>query len=296
MSVSRSLTFLGTPWSVAASRRGRAGHGGSLLCEAGAAAVFGRRWDCSNLLRLALVGMVAVLLNQPEWIEEFRPRKSRRLRCLWDASASMDTRDVVAGGDGAAQPVTRREAIARLADPSIVEHAARADERHHPADFRAAAGTRHRLERAAGRSADKGRRICAASCWPPTVIGTRAAAGSGRRRRLRHAGVPIFAVPVGSRTRLARCRAFEPGRADLRHGGQIGPHPVSIDSSLRATIVTTVTLRRRDGDEVTKEVRIAADEPHQRFAHLEAESDGRLYALADCAPSTATNPWPTTTS
>ena len=48
-----------------------------------------------ELLRLALVGLVAILLNQPEWIEEFRPEEKPAIAVLWDASASMDTRDVV---------------------------------------------------------------------------------------------------------------------------------------------------------------------------------------------------------
>ena len=62
--------------------------------------------------------MVAVLLNQPEWIEEFRPEEKPAIAVLWDASTSMDTRDVVAAGEAASQPTSRREAIAALLDPS----------------------------------------------------------------------------------------------------------------------------------------------------------------------------------
>ena len=58
-----------------------------------------------------------MLLNQPEWIEEFRPEEKPAIAVLWDASASMDTRDVVPADQPTAQPTTRREAIAALADP-----------------------------------------------------------------------------------------------------------------------------------------------------------------------------------
>ena len=51
-----------------------------------------------ELLRLALVVIAAILLNQPEWIEEYRPEEKPAVAVLWDASASMDTRDVVAPG------------------------------------------------------------------------------------------------------------------------------------------------------------------------------------------------------
>ena len=102
MSVSRSLTFLGTPWSVAVSVL-------VVLVTAGFCFVAWRRsgyrpsMGLLELLRLGLVAMVAVLLNQPEWIEEFRPEEKPAIAVLWDASTSMDTRDVVPAGPAVGQ-------------------------------------------------------------------------------------------------------------------------------------------------------------------------------------------------
>ena len=43
---------------------------------------------------------------------------------------------------------------------------------------------------------------------------------------LRLKGVPVFAVPVGSPTRLPDVELLEPGRADLRRPRQVGAHPL----------------------------------------------------------------------
>ena len=97
MSVSRSLTFLGTPWSIGISLL-------AVLCTAGLCFVAWRRsgyrpsTGLLELLRLGLVVTVALLLNQPEWIEEFRPEEKPAIAVLWDASTSMETRDVLRSG------------------------------------------------------------------------------------------------------------------------------------------------------------------------------------------------------
>ena len=96
MSVSRSLTFLGTPWSVAVVARGRARRRPVFCFVAWRRSGYRPSMGLLELMRLGLVGMVALLLNQPEWIEEFRPEEKPAIAVLWDASTSMDTRDVVA--------------------------------------------------------------------------------------------------------------------------------------------------------------------------------------------------------
>jgi hypothetical protein len=116
MSVSRSLTFLWTPWSAVASIA-------IVLVTAGLCFVAWRRsgyrasMALLELLRLGLVILVAILLNQPEWIEEFRPEEKPAIAVFYDASTSMETRDVVRTPQSSAQPTTRGEAVAPLADP-----------------------------------------------------------------------------------------------------------------------------------------------------------------------------------
>ncbi|MCY2962407.1 MAG: hypothetical protein NT069_01940, partial [Planctomycetota bacterium] len=69
--------------------------------------------------RFALVCLVALLFNQPEWIEQFRPKEKPTVFVLADVSPSMQTRDVPTKGSGGAEGgmQTRREAIAALSDP-----------------------------------------------------------------------------------------------------------------------------------------------------------------------------------
>ena len=115
MTASRSLTFLWTTWSLAISVI-------AVLTTAGFCFVAWRRSGYSRslglleLLRLGLVVIAAILLNQPEWIEEYRPQEKPSVAVLWDASASMDTRDVVSREAPSAAPRARREAVAPLAE------------------------------------------------------------------------------------------------------------------------------------------------------------------------------------
>ena len=256
MSMTRSLTFLGTPWSVAFSLL-------AVLCTAGLCFVAWRRssyrpsMGLLELLRLGLVGTVAVLLNQPEWIEEFRPEEKPAIAVFWDASASMDTRDVVVGNQATSQPTSRREAIAALSDPSswhklrermnIVLQAVAEPKAGHGTDLN------DPLARAPEKIANlRGIVLASDGDWnegPPPV---QAAA------RLRMRGVPIFAVPVGSRTRLPDVELLSLDLPTFGVSGKAVRIPFSIDSSLPRDYITSVTLRSSDGDEVSKEVRIAA--------------------------------------
>ncbi|MFM9069318.1 MAG: hypothetical protein ACKOUR_18590, partial [Planctomycetota bacterium] len=45
-----------------------------------------------ELLRVIVATLVAILFNQPEWIEEQRPDTRPTIAVLWDDSVSMQTR------------------------------------------------------------------------------------------------------------------------------------------------------------------------------------------------------------
>ncbi|MDB5385228.1 MAG: hypothetical protein JWM11_874, partial [Planctomycetaceae bacterium] len=115
----RTLTFLWTPWSVAISVVLVLATAG-FCYEAWRRSGFRRSFGLLELLRLLLVIFAALLLNQPEWIEEFRPQEKPSIAVLWDASISMNTRDAVPGAKTGTSttvggaPVTRRDAIASL--------------------------------------------------------------------------------------------------------------------------------------------------------------------------------------
>ena len=97
MNVSRSLTFLWTPVSLAVSII-------AVLAAAGVCFVAVRRSGYRRslvlleMLRFGIVCVAVLLFNQPEWIEEFRPEGKPSVAVLWDGSPSMETRDVVLPG------------------------------------------------------------------------------------------------------------------------------------------------------------------------------------------------------
>ena len=62
--------------------------------------------------RIVLVVCTVLLLNQPEWIEEFKPVEKPTLVILGDDSGSMVTRDVVVQEGSRSTAKTRRDAIA----------------------------------------------------------------------------------------------------------------------------------------------------------------------------------------
>ena len=107
----QQFTFMGTPLSVLVS----------LLVVAVTAALGYFAWRRSGysksvagleLLRVAIVALVAALLNQPEWVQEYPPESKPTIAVLWDQSDSMQTIDVVTSDSSAA--VSRAEAIEPL--------------------------------------------------------------------------------------------------------------------------------------------------------------------------------------
>jgi hypothetical protein len=225
-----------------------------------------------ELLRLALVVTVAVMLNQPEWIEEFRPEEKPTIAVLWDASPSMETRDVVQADQPASTATTRRQAVAPLADPAawdklrarmnviIQPFSAPSVNPGSASDPNAAGASRtgqgtdlyDPLARAQERISNlRGIVLASDGDWNEGQPPVQAAA------RLRVKGVPILAVPAGSRTRLPDVELLS---LDLPTFGVTGKSvriPFTIDSSLPREYVTTVTLKTSDGDSVARDVRIA---------------------------------------
>jgi hypothetical protein len=255
MSVTRSLTFLWTPWSVAVSVI-------VVLITAGFCFVAWRRsgyrpaQGMLELLRLTLVAIAAVMLNQPEWIEEFRPEEKPSIVVLWDASTSMETRDALRADNPSAPPTTRREAIAGLGDPASW---ARLKERMNVV-------IQPFSEPKAGRGTDlydplaeapekvrnlRGIVLASDGDWNEGQPPVQAAA------KLRMKGLPVFVVPAGSPTRLPDVELIGLDAPTFGVSGKSVRVPFTIESSLPREYVTTVTLRTSDGDELTKEVRIA---------------------------------------
>ena len=68
-----------------------------------------------EVLRCLIVMAGAVLLNQPEWVQEFRSDEKPALLVLSDASQSMQTKDVLTKNEaGQSEAISRQSAIAPL--------------------------------------------------------------------------------------------------------------------------------------------------------------------------------------
>jgi hypothetical protein len=175
---------------------------------------------------------------------------------LWDASTSMETRDALRADNPSATPITRREAIAGLGDPAAW---ARLKERMNVV-------IQPFSEPKAGRGTDlydplaeapekvrnlRGIVLASDGDWNEGQPPVQAAA------KLRMKGLPVFVVPAGSPTRLPDIELIGLDAPTFGVNGKSVRVPFTIESSLPREYVTTVTLRTSDGDEQTKEVRIA---------------------------------------
>jgi hypothetical protein len=256
MSVSRSIVFQWTHWSAGVSAAVVMAAAG-LCFLAWRRSGYRRSIGVLELLRLALIGVAAVILNQPEWVEEYRPEEKPAIAVLVDVSPSMNTRDVVDASAPSSAPTTRAEAIAALGDPAswtalqkrwnvIIQPFSAAKAGHGSDLYEPLAQASEKIPNLQG--------VVFASDgdWneglPPVQAAT----------RLRMKGVPLFAVPVGSRTRLPDVEVLSLDVPTFGVAGKSVRVPFTIESALPREYVTTVTLKASGGDEVSKEVRIAA--------------------------------------
>ncbi|WP_459557676.1 hypothetical protein [Lacunimicrobium album] len=68
-------------------------------------------------LRLTLIAMALITLNQPEYLEEIRPDKKPTLVVLYDTSSSMKTQDVLDPRNPTNPAQTRREVVDKVVTP-----------------------------------------------------------------------------------------------------------------------------------------------------------------------------------
>ena len=246
------LRFFTTPWTVGLSA--------ALVAATVAVAVlswrrsgFARGQGLLELLRVAIAAIVAVLLNQPEWVEERRPTEKPVVAVLYDASASMETRDVTGGGP----PRSRREAIAALADEAF--WAPLADRYRVVIEPFSAAppatGTDIAAPLADAPERHAGLRACVLASdgdWNEGAPPLDAA------QKLRMAGVPVIAVVAGSETRLPDVDLESLDCPTVGVAGKPVRVPFTIRSSLPTDRAVRVTLRTSVGDVLEKEVRLPA--------------------------------------
>lgn len=251
-----NLTFLWTPWSLALSI-GVVLLGGGLCWMAWRRSGYARSQGLLELLRLVIIVLLALILNQPEWVEEFRPDEKPTIAVMWDNSTSMETRDVPQAEGDDSELMSRGDAIAELKSETAW---ASLNERMNVVLQPFAepqSGRRTDLFEPLSEAPKKYRNLIGAvfvsdGDWndgpPPVQAAT----------KLRLLGVPVFTVPTGSATRLPDIELLSMGAPTFGIADKSVRIPFTIESTLPRGYLTTVSLKTSDGDEVTKEVRIAA--------------------------------------
>lgn len=256
MNSTQSLTILWTPWSVVLSV-GIVLIGAGLSWTAWRRSGYARSQGMLELLRITVIALMAFILNQPEWVEEFRPTEKPVVAVLWDNSASMETRDVPLGPANGSVLTTRREAMAPLLEESAwTALRERLDVVVQPFAV-PAAGRRTDLHEPLAQAPEKFKNLLGIvfisdGDWNEGAPPVQAAA------KLRLMGIPVFSVSVGSAKRLPDIELLSLGAPTFGVAGKAVRIPFTIDSALPREYLTTVTLKTSTGDEVSEEVRIAA--------------------------------------
>ncbi len=251
----KKLTFLWTPGSLALS----------VIVIVVTAALCYLAWRRSGyrasfglleLLRLVIVTTAVAMFNQPEWIEEFRPDEKASIAVLWDASASMNTKDVLNGATAGSKVMSRHDAIEKLTDKESWNQLAE----------RMNVVIQPIAEPQPGRGSDLHEPLATAPEKFKNLLGVVIASDGDWNEgqppvqaasKLRLKGVPVFAVPVGSTTRLPDVELLSLDAPTFGIAGKSVRIPFTIESSLPRDFTTTVVLKTSDGEEVSREVRIA---------------------------------------
>lgn len=260
MNTVRSLSFVWVPWSIALS----------VVVVIVTAVLCFMAWrrtgyrqsiGCLELLRLLLVCIVAVLFNQPEWVEEYRPDDKPTIAVLWDDSASMETRDVTSSETTSTTVTSRRDAIKRLTEPefwtslqdksTVTVQSFGAKDEANPSPNR---GTNMfaPLAQAPGRFKNLRAVVLASDGdWNEGEPPVQAASA------LRLKDIPVFTVPVGSPSRLPDIELLSLDSPTFGITGKSVRLPFTIESTMPREYVATVKVKVSDGEEINKEVRIA---------------------------------------
>ena len=210
-------------------------------------------------LRLLIAVAIAVTLNQPELREVFKPTQQPTVAVLVDTSRSMETRDVVDAGSPAAEPTSRTERAQPLIAPqawgAVASTTEVVIESFSSAPETGEEGTD--INRALALAAERHPRLRAVVLlsdgdWnsgdPPAQAAT----------RLRMRGVPVFAVPLGSATRLPDVELTSFEVPTFAVAGKPLRAPFTIESSLPREEVAVLEMKSSTGEVVTKSVTIPA--------------------------------------
>ncbi len=215
-----------------------------------------KRWTAwLEFLRLVIVALVAVTLLKPEWRELFKPDQKPSLVILHDRSNSMTTEDVVDPSAPAKAPLSRAVALTGFLNPDVWS----AVQERLNIVYQPFSSELEPAESASDLNAAleglwdahpnlSGVVLLSDGDWNAGDPPARAAASLGVRK------VPVFAVPVGSETRLPDIELLS---LDVPTFGVVDKPlrvPFVIESALNEEWVTHVELSTAGGETLTRQV------------------------------------------
>jgi uncharacterized membrane protein len=228
-------------------------------------------------LRLLIAVAIGLTLNQPEWREIFKPESKPLLAVLVDVSRSMQTRDVFDPAHPAADPGSRADAARPFADKAawrslaqkmdlVIEPFSSAEQP--PEDGTDIGGAlmhaiqQHPRLRAVVLVSD--------GDWNTGDPPAQAA------MQLRMRDVPVFAVPMGSESRLPDVELSSFDVPTFAVAGKPLRIPFTIESSLPRDEPATLEMKSSTGEVLTKAVTIPAMSRLQDVITWKPENPGEI--------------------
>ena len=214
----------------------------------------------NELLRLAAVVLVAITLNQPEWVQQFIPKESPVLAVLWDQSDSMRTQDMLDQNLSAVKPLERQQWVEPFLDDEMWNHFGdRIRVVKQPFSSQSSSPQKASdLNFALANAIEKHKNLRGVVMFSdgdwnegesPTVAAT----------QLRIRNVPVFAVGVGSEQPLPDLEVVSLDAPTFGVVNKSTRIPFAIESSLPRAVDTVVSLTSSDGDELSQPIRIPAN-------------------------------------
>lgn len=275
-STSHSLVFTPTPAAIAAGVAFVAVVG-ALGWLAWRRSGYRRAVGLLEGLRTLIALAIAITFIQPEWREVFKPDSKPTVAILVDTSHSMETRDVIDPRNPGAEPAARSEIAKRFTDPAIWKEIAKKVEvvvepfssgQQPPEE-----GTD--INAALAQAAEKHPRLSAVALlsdgdWnsgsPPSQ--------ASMRLRMREA--PVFAVPMGSETRLPDVELSSFEVPTFAIAGKPLRLPFTIESSLPREESAVLEMKSSTGEVITKPVVIPAMGKLQDVVTWKPEQPGEI--------------------
>jgi hypothetical protein len=228
-----------------------------------------------EILRFALIVLVLITLNQPEFTQEIKPQEQPTLVVLHDTSGSMQTQDVINPQAPAEKPRKRTDAVAPALRPELwkpVEGRMKVvfePFSSQPPTAEKATDLNQALQAAADKHANlRGLVLLSDGDWNMgQAPGTASSA-------LRVRNVPVFAVGVGSEERLPD---MELAASDAPTFGVVNKSlriPFRIISWLAADKDVKISLTGTRGEKIEKNVRVTGMGQQQDTIEWKPEKTG----------------------